>query len=613
MRWRHLVVGLAATSVCGATAAGAEAVTIITVSQNTTGASQMQTGRISRDGVTSSCAAPTSAPSVIQDELSFRYVNHTLRSSLVDPVCVEVDIDSTCSEIFSVAYAGPFDPANPRTRYAADMGALTGWPTYSLTVAGGSPFSVVVHEVVQSAACGAYTITFRSRGPWASALPSIAGRPAVGNVLTGTDANWVATPAVQRRWLRCAAAGASCTAIPGAMGATYTVTDADLGHTLRFRNDATDADATNGSQSAFVEPYIPFDVRASESLGPGDRVHSGIFVRNSIESRCGAPTSPPTILQPTTSFLYDAVPVRSLLNEPVCLIARSVPTCIAGVTPSIYNPAFAPASGLAANYAGNSGVDFNSEAAVSAILPAAASRQVIVSTGSLGGSCASYGLTLGADAPFASSRPLVSGSPVGGGTLTAGNGAWSGAPAFSHSWLRCNGAGASCTPIANASGASYTPTAADVGARLRARVTARRGGRSVSSDSEPTGVVLGGGSDDRRAPRIIKLALGRTTLQKVVKRARIPVNVKCDEASKVTVRVHAPRKLRKALGANPIATGKGTCRPGKTAKLKAKLKRKARKGLRRRKSVALTLKAKATDAAGNTGTAKKKAKLKRKR
>jgi hypothetical protein len=612
VRWRQLVVvGLAATSVCGATAAAAEAVTIITVSQNTA-SSQTQTGRISRDGITSSCAAPTSAPSVIQDEFSFRYVNHTLRSRLANPVCVEVDIDSTCSEIFSVAYAGAFDPANPRTRYAADMGALTGWPTYSLTVAAGSPFSVVVHEVSVSAPCGAYTITFRSQGPWAAALPSMAGNPAVGNVLTGTDANWVATPAVQRRWLRCDAAGASCTAIPGATGATYTVTDADLGRTLRFRNDATDADATNGSQSAFVEPYIPFDARASESLGPGDRAHNGVFVRNNIESRCGVPTSPPTILQPATSFLYDAVPVRSLLNEPVCLIARSVPTCVAGVTSSIYNPAFAPASGLTANYAGNSGVSFDSEAAVSAILPAAKSREVIVSTGALGGSCASYGLTLGADAPFASSRPSVSGSPVEGGTLTASNGAWSGTPAFSHSWLRCDGAGANCTLIANASGASYTPTAADVGARLRARVTARRG-RSVSSDSEPTGVVGGdpvGG--DRRAPKAT-LALARTTLQKVVKRARIPVNVKCNEASKVTVRVHVPRKLRKALGANPIATGRGKCRPGKTAKLKAKLKRKARKGLRRRKSLALTLKAKATDAAGNTGTAKKKAKLRRKR
>jgi hypothetical protein len=68
-----------------------------------------------------------------------------------------------------------------------------------------------------------------------------------------------------------------------------------------------------------------------------------------------------------------------------------------------------------------------------------------------------------------------------------------------------------------------------------------------------------------------------------------------------------------ALGSRRIATGKGTCRPGRGTTVKAKLKRKARKGLRRRKSLRFTLGATATDAANNTGTATRKAALKRER
>ncbi|HEX2234243.1 MAG TPA: hypothetical protein VHG69_12870, partial [Thermoleophilaceae bacterium] len=121
-----------------------------------------------------------------------------------------------------------------------------------------------------------------------------------------------------------------------------------------------------------------------------------------------------------------------------------------------------------------------------------------------------------------------------------------------------------------------------------------------------------GGAGDRTPPKAT-LRLARTTLQKVVKRGFIPVNVGCDETSAITVRADVSRKLRRALGGTTIATGKGNCRPGRRTNLKAKLKRKVRRGLRRRRSLGLTLKGRATDAAGNTGTATRKATLKRKR
>ncbi|HEX6651522.1 MAG TPA: hypothetical protein VF072_02165 [Thermoleophilaceae bacterium] len=47
--------------------------------------------------------------------------------------------------------------------------------------------------------------------------------------------------------------------------------------------------------------------------------------------------------------------------------------------------------------------------------------------------------------------------------------------------------------------------------------------------------------------------------------------------------------------------------------LKVKLTRKARKGLKRRSSIAFTLRGTATDAAGNSGAVTKRAALRRKR
>jgi hypothetical protein len=591
---------LVALAGLGATASAAHAVDITpAISADASTSMLMQTGRISRDGVTSTCAAPHAAPSVIDDMSSFRFRNHTFISRLTNPICFQVIIDSSCLEIFSVAYLGTFDPANPRTRYVADMGDTPGWPDYSFTVPPGSPVGVVFHQVVTSPTCGDYTVTFRTVGPWADAAPSIAGTPAVGSVLTGTNATWKGTPSVQRRWLRCDAAGANCGTIPGAAGATYTVEPADLGGTIRFRNDATDADGTSGSQSLLVEPFIPFDSRASQSLAAGDRSQSGIFVRNALESRCGAPTSAPAVLQAGSLFLYDSFPVTSLLNEPVCLVARTQPglflSCPGGVSPSIYNPAFAPALGLAANYAANSGVAFTSAAAVSSTMPAASPREVTVYHGSSTGTCDSYSVTLGADAPFATARPALTGTAATGSALSASNGTWSGGPAFAVTWRRCDAAGNACAAIAGATGASYAPTNADVGKTLRARVTATRG-RSVSSDSPPSAVVL-----DRTGP-VGSLRLGSRNLRKAVRSGRVPVRVRCDEACTAVLELRITRKLSRKLKLKRkivIARGKGKLRAGRRKTLRVKLTKPARRALRTQKSVKFRIRGTFKDGLGN--------------
>ncbi|HMJ02828.1 MAG TPA: hypothetical protein VK506_07795, partial [Conexibacter sp.] len=255
-------------------------------------------------------------------------------------------------------------------------------------------------------------------------------------------------------------------------------------------------------------------------------------------------------------------------------------------------------------------------AAVSSILPAGESRELIVSQGGSGGSCASYGVTLGADAPFASVRPGLSGDPVEGGTLTASDGTWSGTPAITTSWRRCDAGGAACEAIPAATGASYTPTAADVGRRLRARVTATQG-RSVSSDSEASGVIVGADHVDRvdRTGPQGTIRLGSRNLRKALKSGRIPVRVTCNEACSVALELKVTRKLarRLKLGKLVIARVKGAAPAGRATPLRAKLTRRARRALRTRRSLRLTIAAALTDAAGNRTRMTKKASLQRPR
>jgi hypothetical protein len=93
--------------------------------------------------------------------------------------------------------------------------------------------------------------------------------------------------------------------------------------------------------------------------------------------------------------------------------------------------------------------------------------------------------------PAASAPPTVTGEARQGATLTAGPGTWTGTPplASALAWQRCDAAGAGCTDLPGATAATYLLTAADVGSRLRVRVTTTGAGGTGSAESALTGVV----------------------------------------------------------------------------------------------------------------------------
>jgi hypothetical protein len=99
--------------------------------------------------------------------------------------------------------------------------------------------------------------------------------------------------------------------------------------------------------------------------------------------------------------------------------------------------------------------------------------------------------TLPEGIPVDSSAPRVYGTPKQGQTLVLTHGAWSHEPfEYSDQWLRCNGSGANCQPIAGATGSSYLLTAADVGHTIRAQETATdSGGEGEPAQSAATALV----------------------------------------------------------------------------------------------------------------------------
>jgi hypothetical protein len=100
--------------------------------------------------------------------------------------------------------------------------------------------------------------------------------------------------------------------------------------------------------------------------------------------------------------------------------------------------------------------------------------------------------------PANTAEPAISGAAEERRTLSASTGTWSGSTplSFSYRWVRCGTDGgepdgSNCATISRATGRTYTLRRADVGFRLRVRVTATNSLGSAVAASNPTAVVVG--------------------------------------------------------------------------------------------------------------------------
>jgi hypothetical protein len=99
-------------------------------------------------------------------------------------------------------------------------------------------------------------------------------------------------------------------------------------------------------------------------------------------------------------------------------------------------------------------------------------------------------------APKNTAEPTISGTARTGATLSATRGSWSGSPtSYAYQWVRCDSDGgepdgSDCASVGGATTSKYVLASADVGRRMRVRVTATNADGSATAASNATAVVV---------------------------------------------------------------------------------------------------------------------------
>jgi uncharacterized protein YmfQ (DUF2313 family) len=281
--------------------------------------------------------------------------------------------------------------------------------------------------------------------------------PQQGKPLTEHNGAWQSEPtSFGYQWLQCDSKGANCTTILGATTQTYVPAAADVGHTIRVQETATNAGGTSAPTSsaatAEVRPEVPVNTAPPTITGTAQ-------LGQKLTESHGTWTNTPT----GYSYLWWR-----------CDSAGANCTTISGATAQTYLVAEADVGHTirvqeTASNAGGSGVAARSAAT------AEVGKQVPVNT-----------------AP-----PTISGTAQQGKTLTEAHGSWNNSPtSFSYQWLRCDSTGANCSSIASATAQTYLLIATDVGHTLKVQETASNaGGASTPAPSSATALVTAAASE----------------------------------------------------------------------------------------------------------------------
>jgi hypothetical protein len=227
----------------------------------------IQTGRLNRNGSSSTCETPNQAP--LFDSESHRYKTFPLVSLISEPACMEFlnSADAACEAGTSRVQLSVYSAFNPSEILGGLITAagLSPPPTtnFSAALGAGSATTLVVNEVEKAetaAGCPSFTIEGATERPWANARPHVAsgstdvsGQSVVSQVaLTAAPAIWGSPVKDAFQWQSCDATGNACANITGATGGTFTPKFAQVGHALRFIEIATDP--TLGSSSTITSP-----------------------------------------------------------------------------------------------------------------------------------------------------------------------------------------------------------------------------------------------------------------------------------------------------------------------------------------------------------------------
>lgn len=295
-----------------------------------------------------------------------------------------------------------------------------------------------------------------SPAPQNRSLPRVHGVPRQGQRLAADRGNWANSPSSYGyTWLRCDRSGNGCSGIAGAHGSTYTLSAADIGHTIRLQVDARNAGGLSRAFSpptAIVSPQpTPAAAKPANTVPPS--ISGTAQEGKTLTGNQGSWTNN------TTS--YDHAWHRCDRNGHNCDSIGSAKGTTSYTLRSEDIGKTIRFSVRARNSAGSDKVSSPPTAVVRA-----------------------------AARPGNTSPPTISGTPVEGATLAGSNGSWTHGPtSYAYAWYRCDRNGNNCAAIGGARSSSYRLTSADVGTTLRLRVTAGNSEGSSSSTSVPTAVI----------------------------------------------------------------------------------------------------------------------------
>ncbi len=126
-----------------------------------------QVGRLTQNGVASSCAGAKTFPGVADTNIrNFRGYNFVNNTNAVACITVTLDAGSCAGAtgLFSAAYAG-YNPGDISANYLGDIGASPNPSrSYSFNVPANSEFQVIVYQVNTNQTCPAFSLTVSGFG-----------------------------------------------------------------------------------------------------------------------------------------------------------------------------------------------------------------------------------------------------------------------------------------------------------------------------------------------------------------------------------------------------------------------------------------------------------------
>ena len=349
----------------------------------------------------------------------------------------------------------------------ADIAGATA-PTYRLAPAdvGGTVRAVVraSNAAGDATRASAATATVTPGPPVAVDLPQTTGALARdGETWNGALGTWAGTATIvhDRQWLRCSTTGASCAAISGEVAATYRLSGADVGRTVRLEVTAANSQGT----VKVLSPPSPVIAAAPPTADAAPVVAGDLR---------------DTALLTAQSTWSGTAPIALSHTWQRCDVLSGVCQEIPGATAATYRLTGADVGArvrvrVGATNAAGGGV---AESATSAVVQP--------------------------DPPRATAAPVLGGIAVELDVLTVSTGTFSGTAPLTRTvqWQRCDDQGQACADIAGATGFTRTLDGADRGRTLRARVTATNDAGSDSAVSAVSAVVAAAPPRNTVAPAV---------------------------------------------------------------------------------------------------------------